>query len=432
MENNSMENNSILNDSTQNHDTQNNNVEKKSGSSGFKKGIACGVAVTLAVTLAGAGVVKGISHVREEKSTVISAGIGKDTKDKIKLIGNIIDKRYLYAEDLDKTQLQDGIYNGFVNAVGDPYTVYYNEEETAELFESTSGEYSGIGAVLSQDIETGEVVVNNVYPDSPAEKGGLMNGDRIYQVDDHVIEQGEDLSEIVSTIRGEKGTELVLHVYRGTDNEIVECTIVRDIVEAETVSHEMLDNNIGYLRITEFDQVTLEQFHKHMDALAEEGMQGLVIDLRANPGGGLETTVQILQSILPEGVIVSTKDRAGNTKSYTSDEGNTFDKPLAVLVDGYSASAAEIFAGAVQDTETGTIVGTTTFGKGIVQEILNLGDGTSLKVTISEYFTPSGKNIHGKGIVQDVVVEFPEDLTEVTSDIQLDKAVEIVEEQINQ
>ena len=399
---------------------------------GFKKGIVCGVILALLVVLSGAGVVKGLSYIKQKNtSLVVQAGVNKETEDKINLLGHLIDKIYLYADDLEPEKLQDGIYNGYVNAVGDPYTVYYNEEETEALLESTSGEYSGVGAVLSQNIETGEVIVNNVYPDSPAEKGGLMDGDKIYQVDDDPIEEGEDLSEIVSTIRGKQGTEVVLHVIRGTEGETAECHIIRDIIEAATVDHAMIDDSVGYLRIIEFDEVTLPQFEEHFEALKEEGMKGMIVDLRANPGGGLQTTTEILKSILPEGVIVSTKDRAGNTEEFINEEDSGFDMPLVVLVDGYSASASEIFAGAVQDHKAGTIVGTTTFGKGIVQQILSLGDGTSLKVTVSEYFTPSGKNIHGKGIVPDVVVELPEDLTELTSDIQLDKAVEIIEEQLN-
>ena len=388
----------------------------------FGKGMICGILISVVVVCTIWGVSSGTR-------TIINAGshISGTTKDKLTNLESIINHAYLYNDKLDMDALEDGVYKGFVQAVGDPYTVYYNEKETKELFESIDGEYSGIGAVLSQNIKTGIIVINNVYKDSPAEKGGLKDEDIILKIDDHEL-SGEEISEVVTWIRGEKGTDVTVTVLR--DGKEVECVVTRDVIEVETVEHKMIDDSVGYLRITEFDDVTLEQFKEHMEQLENEGMKGLVIDLRSNPGGNLDITVEMLKEILPKGVIVSTKGRNGNEKVYSNDEDNTFDKPLTVLVDGYTASASEIFSGAVKDYEIGTIVGTQTFGKGIVQSILDLKDGTSLKVTVAEYFTPSGENIHGKGITPDVVVEFPEDISEVTSDIQLDKAVEIIKEQL--
>ena len=397
-------------------------TNKKKNNKSFRNGVICGILIVVSIAASMAGILGGFRNILFAESD-----IAKSTRSKLMNIEKIIDSAYLYNDDIDKKALEDGVYKGYVQAVGDPYTVYYTEEETKELFESIGGEYSGIGAVLSQNIKTGAVIINNVYADSPAEKGGLKDGDTIIKIDDREL-AGEDLSEVVTWIRGEKGSEVVITVLR--DGKEVECTVIRDVIKVETVQHEMMDDSIGYLRITEFDEVTLDQFKDNMAALEDEGMKGLVIDLRSNPGGNLDVTVEMLKEILPEGVIVSTKSRIGDEKVYSNSTDNTFDKPLVVLVDGYTASASEIFSGAVKDYGIGTIVGTQTFGKGIVQSILDLRDGTSLKVTVAEYFTPSGENIHGKGITPDVVVEFPEDISEIKSDIQLEKAVEIIKEQL--
>ena len=407
------------------NDAPNNTADKKKKhkkNRSFAKGVICGILICVVVVSS----VKGISS-RVKSIIYGDAHVAEATMNKLSSLEGIINNAYLYNDDLDMKKLEDGVYKGFVQAVGDPYTVYYTEEETKELFQSIDGEYSGIGAVLSQNIKTGLIVINNVYSDSPAEKGGLKDGDTIIQIGDHEL-AGEEISEVVTWIRGEKGTDVDITVLR--DGKEVTCTVTRDIIQVETVEHEMMDDSIGYLRITEFDDVTLDQFKKHMASLEEEGMKGLVIDLRSNPGGNLDVTVEMLKEILPKGVIVSTKSRVGDEKVYSNDVDNTFDKPLTVLVDGYTASASEIFSGAVKDYGIGTIVGTQTFGKGIVQSILDLGDGTSLKVTVAEYFTPSGENIHGVGITPDVVVEFPENVEEIKSDVQLDKAVEIIKEQL--
>ena len=397
-------------------------MEKKKGG-GFKNGLICGILIAVVVFA-------GFSEIKHVVSSISGeARVSKDADAKLGLLEGLIDELYLYRDDLDDDVLTEGIYKGYIEAIGDPYTVYYDEMETKDLFQSFEGEFSGVGAVLSQNINTMEIVINNVYDDSPAKKAGLLNGDVIVQVDDREL-QGEELSEVVTWIRGEKGTDVDIHVYRESEGKIIKCTVTRDVIKAVTVKDKMIDDNIGYMQITEFDSVTYDQFVESLDKLDSEGMEGLIIDLRGNPGGNLDTTVDMLKEILPEGVIVSTRDRKGNEEEYTNEEDNTFDKPLVLLVDEYSASASEIFSGAVKDYGIGTLVGTQTFGKGIVQNVLDLQDGTSIKITVSEYFTPSGENIHEKGITPDVVVEFPEDISEITSDIQLDKAVEVIKEQI--
>lgn len=394
----------------------------------FIKGALLGALVMLLVIVAGIGLWNTI--------TIKSLGDGvaaakaeseSETDKKLKGLGSLIDKYYLYTDEVDAQALEDGIYTGYVNGLGDPYTVYYNEKETKELMESTSGEYSGIGATLSQNYQTKLVTIGNIYKGSPAEESGLKTGDILYQVDDHVIED-EDLTEIVSWIKGDEGTEVTLYVYRGDDAEKVTCKATRRTIETQTVEYEMKADQTGYIHILEFDQITLEQFKTAMNDLENQGMEGLVIDIRSNPGGDLDTVVDMLELILPEGMVVSYKDKYGNTQEYKNEEDHTFKKPLTVLVNQYSASASEIFAGAVQDYGIGKIIGMTTYGKGVVQQLVNIGDGTCLKVTIAEYFTPEGRSINKKGITPDVEVEYQADPNNEKADNQLDTALSTVQE----
>ena len=394
----------------------------------FIKGALSGALIMLLIVILGSGVWKAVS-VRmaggEAEAAQISAE--SETDKKLNMLSNVIDQYYLYGDDIDEKAMQDGIYNGYASGLGDPYTVYYNEEQTRDLLETTTGEYSGIGATLLQNYQTRQVTIGNIYKDSPAEEAGLKTGDILYQVDDHVIDK-EDLSEIVSWIKGEEGTEVALHVYRGENAEEVVCTATRRKIETQTVEYEMKEDQIGYLRILEFDTVTLKQFENALTDLENQGMKGLVIDLRSNPGGNLDTVVDMLRMILPEGTIVSTKDKDGNVIEEKNEEDHEFKKPLAVLVNQASASASEIFAGAVQDYGVGKIVGMTTYGKGVVQQLVNLGDGTCLKVTIAEYFTAAGRSINKKGITPDVEVEYVADPDHEDADNQLDKAIEVVTE----
>ena len=242
----------------------------------------------------------------------------------------------------------------------------------------------------------------------------------------------EDLSEVVAKIRGEEGTQVTLTVLRGDSQQEVVLDITRGVVQVQTVTYTMKDNQIGYIRITEFDKVTYEQFENALNDLNEQGMEGLVVDLRANPGGNLDTVSNILDLLLPEGTVVYTEDKNGKRQEWTSDEEHQFTKPLAVLVDSNSASASEIFAGAIQDYGIGTLVGTTTFGKGIVQQLIQLPDDTCVKLTISEYFTPKGRNIHKKGIDPDVEVEYVSDEANPDADNQLDVALKEVMKKLNQ
>ncbi len=340
---------------------------------------------------------------------------------KLKVLEEVIDAYYL--EDTDKEDLENGLYKGLFAGIGDPYSVYYTEDEYEELQQSTSGKYSGIGALVSQDMKTNVVTVSKVFKDGPADKGGMKNGDIIYKVDDEDV-TGKSVDEVVSKMKGEKGTKVKVTVYRQSEENYVDLSITRDEVKVPTVEYKMLDNKkkIGYIQITEFDEITGEQFSKALTNLKKQGMKKVIFDVRDNPGGSYEIVCEILDEILPEGTLVFTRDKYGNEEKQESDP-SCLDMPMVVLQNENSASASEIFAGAIQDFGAGKIIGTQSFGKGIVQQIVPLNDGSAIKLTVEKYYTPSGKNIHGKGITPDVKVEAGTDEKE---DVQLKKAQEVL------
>lgn len=358
---------------------------------------------------------------------VVSCSVFKSEENqKMELLNSLIDRYYI--GDVDETDLSEGVYKGYIEGLGDPYSVYYDEEETKQMSESLSGEFGGVGALMSQDRETGVITVLQVYDGSPAQEAGMRDGDTLYKVEGEEV-TGEDLSDVVSKVKGEKGTQVTLTVLRADTGDEEELTITRDTIEAQTVSHEMKENNVGYIRITEFDTVTYEQYKEALEDLEDQGMERLIVDLRSNPGGNLDTVCDILDLMLPEGLIVYTEDKNGEREEYTSDEENQFDKPLVVMMNGYSASASEIFAGAIQDYGLGQIVGTQSYGKGVVQSVFDLQDGTSVKLTIAEYFTPNGRSIDGEGITPDVELEYQYDENNPDADNQLEKAMEVVAQQ---
>lgn len=349
--------------------------------------------------------------------------VDMDTLAKLEMIQEYIDSEYLY--DYDEDALQDGIILGYLEAFDDPYTTYYNEEETLEMLESTSGEFSGIGAVISQDLETGILTIISVYEESPAEEAGIMAGDIIEKVNGEDV-TGRDISSVVVDIKGEEGTTVDIGVLRGSDYESLTITVTRGIVEYVTVSYEMLENQIGYIYVSSFDTVTTEQFEAALNDLEEQGMEGLIVDLRSNTGGNLSTVCEMLELILPEGLIVYTEDKNGDGDQYYSSGENEFTKPLVVLVNEYTASASEIFAIAVQDYGIGEIVGTVTYGKGVVQQLISLPDSTMIKITTAEYFSPLGNSIHGIGVIPDVEVEF--DYEDLATDEQLEMGIQVITE----
>lgn len=359
--------------------------------------------------------------------------INDELVSKLKILEQCVDQYFLF-DSADAQTFQDYIYKGFMEALDDPYSCYYTADEYQDLMESTSGSYEGIGVVVSQNAQTKIITVVRPFEGCPGAEAGMLPGDILIEVAGNDV-SGIDVSTVVSWIKGEEGTTVDIRVYRESEDEYYNFTVERQKIEVPTVAYEMMEDSIGYVQVSEFDEVTSEQFIAAVEDLKAQGMEGVVIDIRDNPGGLLSCVVEMLDYMLPEGTIVYTEDKNGKGDTYTSDAEHYFDLPLAVLVNGNSASASEIFSGAIQDYGTGTIVGTQTFGKGIVQSILPFNDGSAIKITVSRYFTPRGTCIHGEGITPDVEVDLDEELkTKLTiskeEDNQLQKAVEAVKQQI--
>lgn len=343
------------------------------------------------------------------------------TERKLKEIQSYIDVYYL--DEIDQKEMSDAVCHGVLGGLGDRYAAYYNEEEYRDMTEKTSGNYCGIGAYVSQNATTGTITVIQPLEGSPAQKVGLKSGDVIRQVDGKDV-TGEDLSTVVSRMKGEAGTKVKLTIAREGVQKDMEFSITRAEIESETVSFELLDGNIGYIAISAFEEVTKKQFRDALEQLEQQGEKGLIIDLRDNGGGLLSTAIDMLDRLLPEGVVVYTMDKRGTKQEYTSDDKESFDKPVAILVNGNSASASEVFSGAMQDYDKAVLIGTTTFGKGIVQSVFDLSDGTALKLTTSKYYTPKGRNIHETGLKPDVEVELNGEMKTLKNGMTIDNQME--------
>ena len=341
---------------------------------------------------------------------------------KINLLKQYIDKYYLY--DTKGVDYVDGIYKGMIKSLDDVYSVYYTKDEYDKLMEQTKGNYCGLGAYVSQDPDTGDISVVKVIKDSAAEDIGLKTGDIIYAVDGKKA-SGEDISTVVSWLKGEEGTTAELEYYR--DGKIIKDTITRREVETESVEYEMLEGKVGYIQITTFADNTPDQFHNALFDLKAKGAKGIIIDLRDNGGGLLDACVEMADCILEDGVIVSTKTKVGKEEVFSADAEEFLSLPVIILINGNSASASEVFSGALKDNGKAVLLGTKSFGKGIVQTLLSLNDGSALKLTTSEYFTPSGKNIQGVGIEPDIKVELDKEALKdgykKENDNQLNEAV---------
>lgn len=414
--------------------------EKKKSSRDFRNGVITGglIAALLFVGVYAGRMAYQMYRVREARADVAAEGsesvINAETLQKMKVIEEAIQNRFYYEDDISYEELQDGIYKGMVNSLGDPYSEYYSKEELEEVLNSNNGISYGIGAYISINKQMNMAMISGVMEESPALEAGLREGDIIYEVDGEST-QGMSLTQVVSRVKGKEGTNVHITIYRENENDLLEMDIKRSKrLETTTVDSGILEDTdqIGYLRIREFDVVTVDQYTEAMAELREYGMKGLILDLRSNPGGDLAAVVDIARKILPAGLIVYTEDKEGNRKEYTSDGRKELDIPLVVLVNEYSASASEILAGAIQDYNKGTLIGTTTYGKGIVQQIQTLDDGTALKLTISAYYTPAGRNIHGIGIEPDIELEYDYELSEEEGiDNQVEKAIEILEGKIH-
>ena len=396
---------------------------------GFKSGLFLGMALTLAVALAVVGTLFGTGVVQVAGRTEVTNNVMTDAV--MQKLNNLIGEigRYYY-EDVNTEDLVTGIYKGLFEGLGDPYSEYYTKQEYEDIMIDANANYYGIGAALLQDKNTMQVTISKVYDGSGAQTAGLMEGDEIIQVED-IVSVSMELADLVQNIRGEEGTTVHITVLREGETEYREFDVKRGEINIPTVESKLLEGDVGYIQVLEFATSTSKDFVKEIESLSAQGMKYMIVDLRGNGGGVLTACQEMLDAVLPEGVVVYTEDKNGVRVDYTSDAEHFMDIPMAVLIDGHTASASEIFAGAIRDYDYGTLIGTKTFGKGIVQSVRSLPDGSAYKMTVSKYFTPNGDNIHGTGIEPDIELEYEytgdedEEYDEL-KDNQIQKAIEVL------
>lgn len=363
-----------------------------------------------------------------DKSSVVNA----EALQKMKFIEELVEQRFYNYDDTEVTEqvLEAGVFDGMLSSLEDPYTVYYTPEELTKQQESSEGIYHGIGLYISQNKETNYPYVSGVVEGGPSEEAGIRIGDVIYSIDG-VSTYKMSLAELSERGHGEAGTTVEITIQR--EGKLITTVVTRATIDRPSVTSRMLGDDIGYIRISEFTEVAVDQFTEAYAVVREKGAKALVIDVRSNPGGLLSSVVDIGRQILPAGVIVYDVDKYGKKQEYTCDGSRKIQMPLVILVNGASASASEVLVGAVKDYGIGTIIGTGTFGKGIVQKIYRLDDGSAVKMTVSAYFSPNGTNIQGTGIEPDIKVEFDSDLYygSENRDNQLEAAVECLRKQLD-
>ncbi|SET47266.1 S41 family peptidase [[Clostridium] polysaccharolyticum] len=384
----------------------------------FLSGFLCGIALTLCI---GRFVTYGNQVGWFDKIYQISRGSENITNAqrrqalrKLGVLEKYIDKYYL--NDLTAKDYEEGLYNGLVSSMQDRYAAYYNKEEYKEYNIDSIGKYVGIGCSVAFDQETGLFTILQPYKDGPADEAGMCTGDVLVSINGESV-HGKTLADVVSMIKGREGSKVKVCVKRKSGKELVELDVRRKEVETRTVTYSMLEDNIGYIMIAGFKNTTVKQFNKAVDSLQKQKMKGLILDVRDNGGGALDAVVSITDRILSKGLIVYTKDKNGKGDKYYAKDKKKLDLPMVLLVNGNSASASEVLAGALKDHKLATLVGTKTFGKGIVQSVFSLYDGSAIKLTTSKYYTPDGNNIHDIGIEPDVVVEMNESYDPVEDDL---------------
>ena len=418
--------NNFTGNNAYNNGNNGNKHGKKSYFAGLITGVIWGIAVVFILII--------LSNIIESELTEsgkISDNVGTSAltgSSKSSIIKQYIDKYFM--EDVDNDILTEGMYKGMLESLNDPYSVYYTKDEVESLKQSSEGEYVGLGISVTQNNETKVITVTKVYDDSPAKDAGIESGDTIYSINDNVLTD-ETLDELLVDIKGEEGKEVKMQLKRG--EETIDADMKLREVLIDVVSYEMLEDNIGYIIIDQFTGTSTEQVEEAINDLKSQGMERIIVDLRDNPGGQLECIQAILNYFLPKDKLLlysETKD-GEQERYYTENDGLITDMPLCVLVNENSASASEVFAGVVKCYDRGKLVGTKTFGKGIMQSTFGLSDGTAIKLTIGKYYLPDDSNIHGIGIEPDYEVKLPEDITNVWAlkhpdDPQLTKAIEVV------
>ncbi|MBU3804532.1 MAG: S41 family peptidase [Candidatus Cellulosilyticum pullistercoris] len=341
-----------------------------------------------------------------------------------------------YVGDVDTYKLQEGIYKGFISGVGDTYSAYYTQKEYDDFKEEASGIYHGIGIRMYLEAEDNSIVIKEVFEGSPAEEAGLLPNDKIIKVAGKNV-SGNDYTIVSSLVAGEKDTEVEMTIFRPSDKTTYEFTLTRGNITYPTVNFRMIDDEVAYIQITKFEELTHSQFKTALEKSEAQNAKGIVLDLRNNPGGLLRIAKDIVDELIPEGIIVSTKDKNGKSVEYYADNQYT-DIPMVVLINSRSASASEVVAGALKDYGRAKMVGETSYGKGVVQTVIPLSDGSALKLTTSQYFTPSGVCIQGIGIEPDVQIGLPiEKLIrgsnlEDTEDDQLQTAIKVLRQEISE
>ncbi len=310
-----------------------------------------------------------------------------------------------YIEEPKTDEMMTGAIKGMVASIGDPYTYYFTPDEYKDFMERTQGSYAGVGMWVTIDETDNQITIIKTFEGSPAFESGIIAGDKIVKVDDTDVD-GSSMDKAVAMMRGKPGTEVRVTILR--DGQKKEYTLKRAVIEIPDLEYRMIDDNIGYIWLYQFDEKSDQNFAAAIDDLKKQGMEGLILDLRGNPGGLLDSCVNIADMLLPEGLITYREDRLGNRQDYKS-KSSHLNLPLVVLVDENSASASEVLSGAIQDYGVGTIIGKTTYGKGVVQTLKPFQDGSALKFTNSKYFTPKGRDIHKKGVVPDIEVDMTEE-----------------------
>jgi len=356
-----------------------------------------------------------------------------DFTGKLDRIYEMIDEHFIGEFDMDAAI--EMMFRGFVYGAGDPYTSYMDASSFSDFMTRLTGEFSGIGVTVTVCTDTNRILVISPHEGSPAYQAGVLPGDRIVRVNGDPV-FGDGLNEAINIIRGPIGTTVDITVSREGVGDI-NMTIERAIIQSETVRATMLDGGIAHIRITGFDNLTAGQFERALNRMRAEGMRGMVLDVRNNPGGAMDAVLEIADFILPQGVITFTVDARG-VRNYHRSGRRAADVPVVLLINGNSASASEVLGGAIQDSGIGVLVGTTSFGKGVIQRIMPLNDGSALRVTVAQYFTPGGHSIDGVGLTPDYYIEMERELTNILSrlpaadDVQLQKALEIINEKIAQ